>query len=234
MSGPNRRAVGHTAAMATYAITGTNRGIGLELTRQALAAGHRVIALCRTASDALRETAAEIHEGIDVSDDGVIATLRERLAGERIDVLINNAGLLRRQTLDDLDFDGIRRQFEINTLGPLRVTKGALEVLPEGSKVVIVTSRMGSIADNTSGGSYGYRISKTAVNMAGVSLAHDLKDRGIAVLLVHPGFVRTEMTGGNGMIDAQESAAGILARVDGHTLEKTGTFWHQNGEQLPW
>jgi NAD(P)-dependent dehydrogenase (short-subunit alcohol dehydrogenase family) len=220
--------------MATYAITGTNRGIGLELTRQALAAGHRVLALCRTASDDLRATGAEIHEGIDVADDAVIATLGERLGSERIDILINNAGLLRRQTLQDLDMDGMRRQFEINTLGPLRVTKGLLGCLSEGSKIAIVTSRMGSIADNTSGGSYGYRMSKTAVNMAGVSLAHDLRDQGIAVLLVHPGFVRTEMTGGNGMIDAQESAAGILARIDGHTLEKTGTFWHQNGEALPW
>lgn len=220
--------------MATYAITGTNRGIGLELTRQALAAGHDVVALCRTASEALKETDAEVHEGIDVADDGVVAKLSKAFEGRQIDVLINNAGLLKRQTLSDLDMDGIRRQFEINTLGPLRVTKGLLGSLKSGSKVAIVTSRMGSIADNTSGGSYGYRMSKTAVNMAGVSLAHDLKDDGVAVMLVHPGFVRTEMTGGNGMIDAQDSAAGILARIDGLTLEKTGTFWHQNGEALPW
>jgi len=220
--------------MATYAITGTNRGIGLELTRQAKAAGHRVIALCRTASDALKETGAEIHEGIDVADDGVIDALAKAFDGETVDVLINNAGLLRGQSLDNLDLDGIRRQFEINALGPLRVTKGLLGALKQGSKVAIVTSRMGSIADNTSGGSYGYRMSKTAVNMAGVSLAHDLKKDGVAVLLVHPGFVRTEMTGGNGMIEAEESARGILTRIDGLTLEESGSFWHQNGETLPW
>jgi NAD(P)-dependent dehydrogenase (short-subunit alcohol dehydrogenase family) len=220
--------------MATYAITGTNRGIGLELTRQALAAGNHVIALCRQASDALKATEAEIHEGFDVADDGVIAKLAQTFEGRQIDVLINNAGLLKRQTLADLDLGGIRRQFEINALGPLRVTKGLLGCLKSGAKVAIVTSRMGSIADNTSGGSYGYRMSKTAVNMAGVSLAHDLKDDGIAVLLVHPGYVRTEMTGGTGMIEAQDAAAGILARIDGLTLERSGTFWHQNGETLPW
>ncbi len=220
--------------MATYAITGTNRGIGLELTKQAAAAGHRVIALCRTASDALQATGVEIQEGIDVSRDGVIDELATRLNGTAIDVLINNAGVLRRQTLDQLDLDGIRTQFEVNALGPLRVTKGLLGNLGKGSKVAIVTSRMGSIADNTSGGSYGYRMSKTAVNMAGVSLAHDLRSHDVAVLLVHPGFVRTEMTGGNGMIEAEESAKGILARVDQLSMETTGTFWHQNGEALPW
>lgn len=220
--------------MATYAITGTNRGIGLQLARKAQADGHRVIALCRTASDALKETGVEIHEGIDVGDDGVTETLAKAFDGQSIDVLINNAGLLRRETLSNLDLDGIRSQFEINALGPLRVTKGLLGSLGSGAKVAIVTSRMGSIADNTSGGAYGYRMSKTAVNMAGVSLAHDLKGDGVAVMLVHPGFVRTEMTGGNGMITAEESAAGILARIDGLTLEKTGTFWHQNGEALPW
>jgi NAD(P)-dependent dehydrogenase (short-subunit alcohol dehydrogenase family) len=202
--------------MATYAITGTNRGIGLELTRQAKAAGHRVIALCRTASDALKQVGVEIHEGIDVSDDSVIDTLAKTFKGEGVDVLINNAGLLRQQTLANLDLDGM------------------LGCLGSGAKVAIVTSRMGSITDNTSGGSYGYRMSKTAVNMAGVSLAHDLKNDGIAVMLVHPGFVRTEMTGGNGMIEAEESARGILSRIEGLTLENTGTFWHQNGEALPW
>lgn len=220
--------------MATYAITGTNRGIGLELTRQALAAGNHVIALCRHASDALKATGAEIHEGFDVSDDGVIAQLARTFEGREIDVLINNAGLLERQTLSSLDLDGIRRQFEVNALGPLRVTKGLLGCLKSGAKVTIVTSRMGSITDNTSGSSYGYRMSKTAVNMAGVSLAHDLKDDGIAVLLVHPGYVRTEMTGGSGMIEAQDAAAGILARIDGLTLEASGSFCHQDGESLPW
>ena len=106
--------------------------------------------------------------------------------------------------------------------------------LPEGSKLAIITSRMGSVADNTSGGMYGYRASKAAVNMIGRSLAHDLRPRGVAVQLLHPGFVRTEMTGGNGMTDPDESAVSIAARVDELTIESTGTFRHANGEPLPW
>jgi NAD(P)-dependent dehydrogenase (short-subunit alcohol dehydrogenase family) len=136
-------------------------------------------------------------------------------------------------TLDALDVEGMREQFEVNALGPLRVTAALLGSLGEGSKVAIITSRMGSVADNTSGKMYGYRMSKAAVNMAGVSLARDLAPRGIAVALLHPGMVATEMTGGRG-ISAEESVRGLLARVDGLTMETTGTFWHMNGEVLPW
>jgi NAD(P)-dependent dehydrogenase (short-subunit alcohol dehydrogenase family) len=221
-------------AMATVAITGANRGIGLELCRQLQARGDRVIALCRTTSDPLRETGAHIEEGIDVADDGVVDLLRRRLDGVALDAIVNNAGILTAESLDDLDWDRMRRQFEINSLGPLRVTAGVLPMLRAGAKVLIVTSRMGSIADNSSGSRYGYRMSKAAVNMAGVSLAHDLKSREIAVGIVHPGFVRTEMTGHRGMIDPPEAAAGILARLDALDLETSGGFWHQNGERLPW
>ncbi len=128
----------------------------------------------------------------------------------------------------------MRRQFEVNSLGPLRVTAALRGNLGQGSKVAIVTSRMGSIEDNTSGGRYGYRMSKAAVNMAGRSLANDLKDRGVAVAILHPGFVRTEMTGHQGLIDPPESAAGLIARIDELTLETTGGFWHANGEIIPW
>jgi NAD(P)-dependent dehydrogenase (short-subunit alcohol dehydrogenase family) len=220
--------------MATVAITGANRGIGLELCTQLRARGDDVIALCRTASDRLRDTGARIEEGIDVCDDAVVDVLERRLDGLTLDILINNAGVLSSESLGDLDWDRMRRQFETNALGPLRVTSGVLPMLRSGSKVVIVTSRMGSIADNTSGGRYGYRMSKVAVNMAGVSLAHDLKPRGIAVGIVHPGFVRTEMTGHRGMIEPREAAAGIIARIDDLDLETTGGFWHQDGERLPW
>ena len=124
--------------------------------------------------------------------------------------------------------------FEVNSLGPLLITQALLGNLGEGSKVGIITSRMGSIADNDSGGSYGYRMSKAAVNAAGKSLAIDLKPRGIAVGILHPGWVRTDMTGRNGLIDANESAKGLLARMDELNLDNTGTFWHANGELLPW
>jgi NAD(P)-dependent dehydrogenase (short-subunit alcohol dehydrogenase family) len=220
--------------MANYVITGANRGIGLELCTQLSARGERVIALCRQSSPALDALGVRVETGIDVSDDGVVEILRERLSDTTVDVLINNAGILRHESLDDLDFDRMRRQFEINSLGPLRVTLALTPLLAEGAKVAIITSRMGSIGDNTSGGRYGYRMSKAAVNVAGVSLAHDLKARRVAVVILHPGFVRTDMTGHNGLIDPPESAAGLIARIDALTLESSGSFLHMNGERLPW
>lgn len=223
--------------MATIVITGANRGIGLELARLR-AADHTVIAVCREPSDALTGLSASsdlrIEAGVDVSDDAAVSQLAERLAETPIDVLVNNAGILSHESLARLDFDRIRRQLEVNALGPLRVTAALAGSLREGSKVAIITSRMGSLADNTSGGSYGYRMSKAAVNMAGVSLARDLAPRGVAVALLHPGYVRTSMTGGTGHIDPRDAAAQIWARIDALTLESSGSFWHANGEPLPW
>ncbi|MEX1369132.1 MAG: SDR family oxidoreductase [Nannocystaceae bacterium] len=220
--------------MSTTVVTGANRGIGLELCRLLHARGDAVIALCRETSPGLRELGVRVEEGIDVGDDAVVSTLRARLGDQPVDVLINNAGILRRQALPEIDWDGVRQQLEINSLGPLRVTSALLPNLHEGSKVAIVTSRMGSIADNDSGGSYGYRMSKAAVNAAGVSLARDLAPRGIAVALLHPGWVKTEMTAKTGNVEASEAATGLLARVDELTAETTGGFWHANGERLPW
>ncbi len=220
--------------MGTTVITGANRGIGLELARQMKERGEDVIAACRTASAELRELVVRVVDGVDVTTDGGVGRLANALDGHRVDVLINNAGILTKESLDDLEFDRIRRQIEVNALGPLRVTAALLPRMGQGSKVAMVTSRMGSIDDNTSGGSYGYRMSKAALNMAGKSLAEDLKDRGIAVAILHPGFVRTEMTEGRGFVDPPESAAGLVARIDELTLETTGGFWHANGERLPW
>jgi NAD(P)-dependent dehydrogenase (short-subunit alcohol dehydrogenase family) len=222
------------ATMATVLVTGSNRGIGLALVSQLLSRGDRVIAACRTPSAALLNTSAEILDGVDVTDDASVASLSERLSGRHLDVLINNAGLLQRSTLDALDFDSMRRQFEINALGPLRVTAALLPNLSSGSTVAIVTSRMGSIEDNSSGGSYGYRMSKAAVNMAGRSLSHDLRRLGISVVLLHPGYVRTDMTANSGLIDTDTSAAGLIARIDEQTLAETGRFVHMSGEALPW
>src|SRR5262245_28470849 len=159
-----------------------------------------------------------------------------RLAGTRLDVLLNNAGVLREDRLGVLDVADLRYQFEVNALGPLRVTEALLPCLGPGSKVAIITSRVGSLTDNTSGGLYGYRMSKAAANMAGVSLARDLKGRGIAVMLLHPGMVRTELTKGMAgeLIEPEEAARGLLARIDELTLESTGSFRHANGEWLPW
>jgi NAD(P)-dependent dehydrogenase (short-subunit alcohol dehydrogenase family) len=220
--------------MATVLVTGANRGIGLEICKQLAERGDDVIAACRNSSDALDQLGVRVETGIDVGRDDVIATLKERLSGTSIDVIINNAGILKRETLEELHFDQIRQQFEINSLGPLRVSTALLDNLSEGSKIAIITSRMGSVADNTSGSRYGYRMSKAAVNMAGVSLARDLQGRGISVAILHPGFVRTDMTGQNGLVDAHESASNLIARIDELTLDTSGTFWHMNGEVLPW
>lgn len=220
--------------MKTALITGSNRGIGLELVRQLHARGVRVFAACRTASDALRALDVEVIEDVDVADDGVGAHLREVVGDTPLDLLVCNAGVLSGESLESMDWDAIRRQFEVNALGPLRVVHGLVDALPRGARIAIITSRMGSIADNTSGGMYGYRASKAAVNQVGRSLAHDLHDRGVAVQLLHPGYVRTEMTGGNGLIGPEESAAGLLRCIDELTIEDSGSFRHQNGEMLPW
>ncbi|HQY63466.1 MAG TPA: SDR family oxidoreductase [Polyangiaceae bacterium] len=226
----------------TFLVTGANRGIGLELTAQLAARGDRVIAACRETTpelDALAGDAGEgrdavrVERGVEVTSDVSVAELAGRLAGVSLDVLVLNAGILVADTLETLDFEGARRQFEVNALGPLRVAKALLPNLHEGSKIAIVTSRMGSIADNGSGRMYGYRMSKAAVNIAGASLARDLHPRGIAVALLHPGMVATEMTGGHGVPPA-DAARGLLARIDELDLAATGAFRHANGEPLPW
>lgn len=221
--------------MATYLVTGANRGIGFEYCRQLQARGDSVIAVCRTASDELKALGVRVEEGIDVTSNDSVADLLARLGETQINVLINNAGIIKRVTLEHLDFDCIREQFEINALGALRVTQVLLPRLKAGGKVALMTSRMGSIADNTSGSSYGYRMSKVALSMAGKSLSHDLKSLGIAVAILHPGLVQTRMTNftANG-ITPEESVRGLLARIDELTLDNTGTFWHSNGEVLPW
>lgn len=223
------------ACMATYLVTGANRGIGYEYCRQLQARGDIVIAVCRSASFELKQLGVRVEEGIDITSDTSVAALGDRLGDTQIDVLINNAGILKRVTLEDLDFESIREQFEVNALGSLRVTHALLPLLKTGSKIVLMTSRMGSIGDNTSGSSYGYRMSKVALSMAGKSLAHDLKPRGIAVAILHPGLVQTRMTNfTSGGITPEDSVKGLLARIDELTLENTGTFWHANGEVLPW
>ena len=222
--------------MRTAVITGANRGIGLELARQLTDRGYRVIGVCRQASPDLNATAVQVEDGVDVTDSGSLADLAERLRGTRIDLLINNAGLLQSSSLEGIEseIDAWRAQFEVNSLSPVRVTSMLRNHLNDGGKVIIITSRMGSIADNTSGGSYAYRMSKAAVNAAGVSLAHELKDRDIAVGLLHPGYVRTDMTGNTGHVDPREAAASLIERIDELNMDNTGSFRHANGEVLPW
>ncbi|MDX2213872.1 MAG: SDR family oxidoreductase [Oculatellaceae cyanobacterium bins.114] len=221
--------------MATYLVTGANRGIGYEYCRQLQARGEHIIAVCRIASEELSQLGVRVEEDIDLTLEASVRELCDRLKDTQIDVLINNAGIAKRVTLDDLDFDSIREQFETNAIAPLRLTQALLPQLKAGSKIALMTSRMGSIADNTSGGSYGYRMSKVALSMAGKSLSHDLKPQGIAVAILHPGLVQTRMTNFNtNGITPEESVKGLLTRIDQLTLENSGTFWHANGEVLPW
>ncbi|SDS09828.1 Short-chain dehydrogenase [Halopseudomonas xinjiangensis] len=220
--------------MRQVLITGANRGIGLELARLYAGRGDQVIGVCRDTSTELDQVATRVISGIDVTRQESVAKLVEALGSQQIDVLINNAGLLHDERLGSIDFDSIRQQMEVNAYAPLRVTEALLPLLGQGAKIANITSRMGSMADNDSGGRYGYRASKAALNAFGKSLAMDLKPRGIAVALLHPGYVKTRMTGNTGQLTPEESARGLVARIDALSLENTGSFWHSNGESLPW
>jgi len=221
--------------MTLSVVTGANRGIGLALCGALKKRGAKVVAACRTSSPDLDALGVEVVVGVDVgTDDGAIR-LRDALGGRKVELLINNAGILMwGEDLGKLDAEGLRRQFEVNALGPLRVTEALLGNLSAGSKLAFITSRMGSIADNSSGGHYGYRMSKAALNMAAVSLSRDLSPKQIAVAILHPGMVSTAMIGHRGQIEPDEAARGLLERIDALTMDVSGGFWHQNGQELPW
>lgn len=223
--------------MKTVLVTGANRGIGLALVQHLTRRGDQVIAVCRQPGDALQNSGARVESGVDVTDAQALAGLAAGLGDTRLDALILNAGIMSREKLGSIDddgFDDMRRQYEVNALGPLRVVQALQDRLADGSKVGIITSRMGSMGDNGSGGSYGYRASKAAVNAIGKSLSVDLAPRGIAVFLLHPGYVATDMVGGSGDVTPAQSATGLIERLDALTIADTGSFWHAKGEPLPW
>jgi len=221
--------------MSTVLVTGANRGIGLEYCRQLQQRGDQVIAVCRQSSPELDAIDVEIESGVDLTNEANRAHLVRRLTGRSLDTVILNAGLLVSMGLDDLDPEAIRRQFEVNALAPLLLARSLVPLMPWGSRLALMTSRMGSIDDNSSGGSYGYRMSKVALNIAGKSLAVDLRPEGIAVAILHPGLVRTRMIQFNPRgVSPEESVRGLLTRIDGLTLDNSGTFWHANGDVLPW
>ena len=213
-------------------VIGANRGIGLELARQLGKRGAKVTATARHDRGGLASLDVTVVDGIDLERPETFAALRD---GEPIDDLIVNAGIYPSDRADGaFDVAAFQRGFAVNSLGPLLAVEAVSARLAKGARVLLVTSRMGSIADNDSGGSYAYRMSKAALNMAGKTLAIELKPREIAVALIHPGWVKTDMTSNQGLIDATQSAEGILARLDQLDLASTGTFWHQNGQALPW
>ena len=220
--------------MKHVVITGANRGIGLELACHYQAEGWRVTGVCRESSTKLGRVAAQIVAGMDVTSKEGIDQLVASLRGQTIDLLINNAGVMLDETLGELDFESLRFQMETNAFAPIRISEALLPNLQAGSKIANITSRMGSITDNDSGGRYGYRASKAAFNALGRSLAIDLKERGIAVAQLHPGFVKTRMVNFGGLVTPEESVVGLAERIDALNLENSGSFWHSNGEELPW
>ena len=221
--------------LSIYLIIGANRGIGLELVRQLKERGEDVIATCRSSSPELDALSVRVESNIDITSGDSVIKLRENLKDTKIDILIHNAGIAEFNSLSNLDPQSILHQFEVNALSPLCCVQTMLSHLSKSAKIALISSRMGSIEDNTSGGSYGYRMSKVALCMAGKSLAVYLKPKGASVAILHPGLVSTRMTGftSNG-IQPKESVLGLIQRIDELTLVNTGTFWHSNGEILPW
>ena len=221
--------------MSTYLITGANRGIGLEVARQLKERGEDVIATCRSTSPELNALSVRVEAGVDITSGDSVINLREKLNDTKVDVLIQNAGIAEFNSLSNLDPQSIMHQFEVNALSPLCFVQTMLSQLSQSAKIALISSRMGSIDDNTSGGSYGYRMSKVALCMAGKSLSVDLKSKDISVAIIHPGLVSTRMTGFTSSgIQPKESAKGIIQRIHELTIDNTGTFWHANGEILPW
>jgi|SRR5690554_368446 NAD(P)-dependent dehydrogenase (short-subunit alcohol dehydrogenase family) len=223
--------------MGCVVVTGASRGIGLEFCRQYNQQGREVYAACRTISDELQELqnrGVKVVTDVDVATEKGVEVLQNALVGQTIDILVNNAGIFGNNQLGEINYADIERQFLTNALAPVRLTEALLPQLVKNSKVAMITSRMGSVTDNSSGAYYGYRMSKAALNAAGVSLARDLHPRGIAVALLHPGFVQTQMVGFAGDISPAVAAERLIARIEQLTLDNSGSFWHSNGEELPW
>jgi NAD(P)-dependent dehydrogenase (short-subunit alcohol dehydrogenase family) len=218
--------------MVNVLITGANRGIGLALARRLAARGDQVIAVCRQSSAEL--DALKVRVESDVTSDAAVAALARKIGARSLDLLVLNAGILRDDGLDSVELAEVRAQIEVNAIAPLRVALALRPALKAGAKIAAITSRMGSIGDNGSGGYYGYRMSKAALNAMAMSLSRDLRAAQVAVAILHPGYVRTDMTDHQGSLDADESARLLIERIDGLSLETSGTFWHANGQVLPW
>ena len=228
-----------TNTAKTIVITGANRGIGYAMAKICQQRGDSVYALCRQSSAQLDALGVNVVAQVDIATQAGIDTAVSALSGINIDLLINNAGILRDEQLSDLNQQTIIEQFNVNALAPLCLSHALLGNLSADSKIGLITSRMGSITDNTSGGRYGYRMSKAALNIAAVSLARDLSAENIAVGIYHPGYVQTEMVNSdgvlnNGDISADVAAQRLIALMDNLTMADSGVFKHSNGETLPW
>jgi NAD(P)-dependent dehydrogenase (short-subunit alcohol dehydrogenase family) len=225
-------------ASPSVLITGANRGIGLELARQYSAAGWHVIGTARQPGTAaeLRAVGAEVLQ-LDVTDQASVDRLARDLAGQPLDILINNAGIQSLMwTLDDIDIEAFKRTLDVNTLGPVRVTRALLPNLRSGElrKIVNVTTNLSSIAGNTEGGFYGYRESKAALNMFTRSLAAELGTEGFICIVLHPGWVKTDMGGAQAPLNVRESVEGMRRVIEALSFADNGSFWTYAGEPMPW
>jgi NAD(P)-dependent dehydrogenase (short-subunit alcohol dehydrogenase family) len=227
----------------TILITGANRGLGLEFARQYLAAGDKVIAGIRdpARAEALRALPGQDRletRALDVADGGSMDAFRRAVGGQPIDILIANAGVYggdRQNRLGDIDYDAWLRTFAVNTLGPVRLADAFVDNVAKGRdhKMVAITSRMGSTADS-SGGALIYRSSKAALNDAWHNMALQLKDRGIACFLVHPGWVQTDLGGAQAPLSPEQSISSLRAHIDQWSLADSGRFLTWDGRELPW
>ena len=227
--------------MPSVLITGANRGLGLEFTRQYAADGWRVFAACRDPAGARDLAAVEgdvSSETLDVDDGPQVAALANKLSGQPIDVLINNAGSYgpKDVTRDTVDYDARGQVFRTNTMSPLAVSAAFAANVAQGGqkKIITLSSIMGSIAENDSSGDFIYRSSKAAVNAVMKSLAGDLKSEGITVAVLHPGWVRTDMGGPDAAIEAPESVTGMRAVIAGLKESDSGRFLNYDGTEIPW
>lgn len=226
--------------MPTVMITGSNRGIGLEFVRQYAAEGWRVLAACRAPRNA-KELAAisgdvKIHS-LDVADDYQVAALAKTLADEPIDILINNAGVnVEEDSFGRTPANDWLQLLRVNTIAPLHVVEQFIGNLEKGQRrlIVNISSRMGSIADNSGGGSYIYRSSKAALNMVAKSMAQDLKSRRMTVVVFHPGWVKTDMGGPNATVTPKASVDGMRAKIAQLTPADNGRFFNYDGQPIPW
>lgn len=220
--------------MKTVVVTGAAKGLGLEFCRQYAEKGYHLIGLCRKASEALKATKTKIIDNCDLLKEDSFAQIKQKLSGIKIDLLINNAGMMSSDGFGELSTHSLLDQFKLNALAPLLLTQTLFDQLNDQAQIAMITSRMGSISDNTSGGYYGYRMSKAALNMASVSLAKDLKDRNIIISILHPGYVRTDMTHNQGNISPKESVSALIKRIEEYSLDQSGIFKHCNGSLIGW
>jgi NAD(P)-dependent dehydrogenase (short-subunit alcohol dehydrogenase family) len=223
-------------------ITGANRGLGLEFTKQYAADGWNVLACCRAAQSASAlQSIANANKNVrifdlDVANFAQIDALALQLKDQTIDVLINNAGVYPPSSFGDTNYDEWAKAFKINSMAPLKMAEAFVQHITRSQlkKIATLTSKMGSIDDNTSGESYSYRASKTAVNMVMKSLSIDLKPYGISVVTLHPGWVQTDMGGRNALIDAHTSVTGLRKVIENLSLENSGRFIAYDGKAIAW